>query len=159
MPCVPICVASLCLRAVSAMRRASAMHQVSGFSQYTCLPSCMAARLTGACMWSGVLTTTASICPWIWSSILRKSRDFRALGKALKVAAAVASSTSHRATMFCPAISLRFSPPRPPHPTTAMSSRSLAGSPPDGAWPSTVEGMRLGSVAAAAALLRNPRLV
>ena len=33
MPCVPICVATLCFLAVSAMSRASAMHQVSGFSQ------------------------------------------------------------------------------------------------------------------------------
>jgi len=59
-PCVPIWVATLYSSAVAAMTRASWIVRVSGFSQYTCLPSRIAETLAGAWVWSGVATMTAS---------------------------------------------------------------------------------------------------
>src|SRR5262245_17487713 len=86
----------------------------------------MAVRLTGACMWSGVLTTTASISLSMSSNILRKSANFLTSGYFEKAEAARFSSTSHRATMFSPLTAPRFAPPWPPQPTTATLSFSLA---------------------------------
>ena len=74
-PWLPIDVATLCLRASSRRARDSESVRVSGFSQKTGLPALMAAAETTACEWSGVATTTASICLPISSSILRKSAN------------------------------------------------------------------------------------
>ncbi len=58
----------------------------------------MAIMAAAACVWSGVLTVTASICLPISSSILRKSVYFLAFGNFLALPLSVFSSMSHRAT-------------------------------------------------------------
>ena len=80
-------------------------------------------------VWSGVLTTTASISLPILSSIWRKSRNRLAFGWALNESAALASSTSQRATMFSPASPWRLSAPRPPTPMHARLILLLADGP------------------------------
>ncbi len=57
---MPICVATLCLRAASVMARASQMLCVSGFWQKACFPRMIAPMVAGKWLWSGVLTVTAS---------------------------------------------------------------------------------------------------
>jgi hypothetical protein len=70
-PWFPICVASFFSRAISPMRRASCNVWVIGFWQKQCLPSFIAITPAGACVWSGVLTVTASMVMPVSSSILR----------------------------------------------------------------------------------------
>src|SRR5262245_29709424 len=86
-----------------------------------------------ACVWSGVLTVTASICLPISSSILRKSLYFLACGNWDALPPRVLSSMSHRATMlpYLAAWSQSL-PPLPPTPTQAMLRRSM------GAWLSAI---------------------
>ena len=86
----------------------------------------MAATAATACVWSGVLTTTASICRCNSSSILRKSTYRLACGNFLWVSSARRSSTSHSATRFSPDTLLVFEPPCPQAPMMAMRSFSLA---------------------------------
>ncbi len=71
MPWLPIWVQSFFSAASVRMSRASSIDQVSGFWQKQCLPIRMAMMLAGACVWSGVLTVTASILSWSSSSIFR----------------------------------------------------------------------------------------
>ncbi len=73
-PWLPSCVTTLCSWAAFISSRTSYTECASGFSQYTCLPRLIAAIAATAWVWSGVATTTASICFSISSNILRKSR-------------------------------------------------------------------------------------
>ena len=79
-PWLPICVLTFFSRAISPSRRASEMVRVSGFWQKQCLPIRIAIAATAACVWSGVLTVTASIDLPSLSSRTRKSVNFAALG-------------------------------------------------------------------------------
>jgi hypothetical protein len=98
---LPICVATFASAASFVRNRASWIECVSGFSQYTGLPSRSAAAVATACVWSGVLTTTASMS--FCSSSLRKSWYFSALGNRPAALAMRSSSISQSATMFSPA--------------------------------------------------------
>ena len=73
-PWLPNWVTTLYWRAALISSRTSWIEWASGFSQYTCFLRRMAAMAATAWKWSGVATTTASICRSIWSNILRKSR-------------------------------------------------------------------------------------
>ena len=67
-----------------------------------------------ACVWSGVLTTTASMS--CRSSRWRKLPNVRAPGNWAEAAASRFESMSQSATMFSPFTPARFSPPRPATP-------------------------------------------
>ena len=70
-PWLPICVATFFFFASSRIMRASWTDHVNGFWVKQCLPRLIAKVEAGACVWSGVLTVTASISVPISSSIWR----------------------------------------------------------------------------------------
>ncbi len=70
-PWLPIWVTSFFSAARVRISRASSIDQVSGFWVKQCLPIRIAMTLAGACVWSGVLTVTASTLSPSSSSILR----------------------------------------------------------------------------------------
>ena len=151
-PWMPICVATFFSRAIAARRLASQTLCVMGFCTKACLPCIMAHIAPEKCMWSHVLTVTASISLSISSSILRRSLYRLAFGHFLNAPAAARSSTSQSATIFAPhpAASLRSPPPLPPQPMPARLVLSFA--------PKTRCGRTVTVRAVAATPVRNSRL-
>ena len=129
--CVPVWQILLYLRAASTMRRPSLTLWLTGFSTYTSLPACMAQMPTSACQWLGVAVLTMS------TDLSSKASRMSAttLGSrpcfSATCLARLAPMFSSTSTTYSTSVSgrlvkaFRWSPPRPPQPTTATPSFSL----------------------------------
>ena len=84
----------------------------------------MAIVPAAACVWSAVLTVTASIWPCIWSNILRKSAEASWPRQLLRRRAEILGiNVAQRNHVL--AFARRVAPPRPATPITAMFNFSL----------------------------------
>ena len=129
-PWLPSWVARPVFSASLRSARASCAVWVSGFSQKTGRPWCMAHADATAWVWSGVATITPSRSRCIVSSIRRKSVNALASGIFEKESPALSLLTSHKATTrACSGMRSTNHLPRPPTPMMATRTSSLTGAP------------------------------